>query len=149
METVKIKIVNKSNNDLPEYGHYASAGMDLRAWTQEPVTINPGERMLIHTGLYIDLPTGLEAHIRPRSGMALKYGITVLNSPGTIDPSYHGEIGVILINLGHEPFKIENGDRIAQMVITSFRQVDWEPVTSTDFFVSEDRGGGFGHTGTK
>ena len=149
METVKIKIVNNSNNEIPQYGHYASAGMDLRAWTQEPITINPGERKLIHTGLHIDLPEGFEAQIRPRSGLALKNGITVLNSPGTIDSSYHGEIGVILVNLGQDPFTVENGDRIAQMVVASFRHVDWEPGASVDFFLSEDRGGGFGHTGKK
>lgn len=144
---MKIEIVNKSNNPLPEYATIQSAGTDLRAFINEPVTLNPGERKLIKTGLYIALPQGYEAQIRPRSGLAYKHGITVLNAPGTIDADYRGEIGVLLINLSSEPYTIENGDRICQMVIAPYLQVNFETKTELD---SSERGtGGFGSTGKK
>ena len=115
---IQIKVVNKSNNQLPQYATEQSAGMDLRAYLDEPVTLKPLERRLIPTGLYISLPVGYEAQVRPRSGLALKRGVTVLNTPGTIDADYRGEIGIILINLSNEDFVIENSERIAQMVIS-------------------------------
>lgn len=140
-----IQIVNKSNNSLPKYETRCSAGMDLKAYTNEPITLQPMERKLIPTGFYISLPEGYEAQIRPRSGLALKHGITVLNSPGTIDADYRGEIGVVLINLSNEPFIINNGDRIAQMVINKIEHIGWYVVDVLD---ETDRGaGGFGHTG--
>ncbi len=140
-----IQIVNKSNNSLPKYETRCSAGMDLKAYIKEPITLQPMERKLIPTGLYIALPEGYEAQIRPRSGLALKHGITVLNSPGTIDADYRGEIGVVLINLSNEPFIINNGDRIAQMVINKIEHIGWYVVDVLD---ETDRGtGGFGHTG--
>ena len=140
-----IQIVNKSNNSLPKYETRCSAGMDLKAYTNEPITLQPMERKLIPTGFYISLPEGYEAQIRPRSGLALKHGITVLNSPGTIDADYRGEIGVVLVNLSNEPFIINNGDRIAQMVINKIEHIGWYVVDVLD---ETDRGtGGFGHTG--
>lgn len=142
-----IKIINKSAHDLPTYGTEASAGMDLRANIQEPVQLKPLERAIIKTGLYIELPIGFEAQVRPRSGLAAKKGVTVLNSPGTIDADYRGEIGVILVNLSNENFTLENGERIAQLVIAKHERAVWEPVE-----VLEDttRGaGGFGSTGIK
>ena len=142
-----IRIVNKSSHPLPAYATDLSAGLDLRANLSEPVTLGPLERKLIPTGLYIELPAGFEAQIRPRSGLALKKGITVLNSPGTIDADYRGEIGVILINLSQEPFVIENGERICQMVIARHEQVQWQAV---EVLSETERGaGGFGHTGKK
>lgn len=142
-----IKIVNKSYNELPAYSTEMSAGMDLRANLTEPVVLKPLERKLIPTGLFIELPKGYEAQIRPRSGLALKKGITVLNTPGTIDADYRGEIGIILINLSQQDFVIENGERICQMVIASHETVKWEPVEVLEETV---RGaGGFGHTGKK
>jgi dUTP pyrophosphatase len=142
-----INIVNQSNNPLPEYSTIHSAGMDLRANLEKPVTLKPLERALIPTGLFIELPVGFEAQIRPRSGLALKKGITVLNSPGTIDADYRGEIGIILINLSNEEFIIEHGERICQMVIASHEHIGWE---SVDVLQETDRGaGGFGHTGKK
>jgi len=142
-----IKIVNKSYNELPAYSTEMSAGMDLRANLTEPVVLKPLERKLIPTGLFIELPQGYEAQIRPRSGLALKKGITVLNTPGTIDADYRGEIGIILINLSQEDFVIENGERICQMVIASHETVKWELVEELEETV---RGaGGFGHTGKK
>ncbi len=142
---VKIKIINKSDNPLPEYSTEHSAGMDIRAWTEDDIVMKPGERKLIHTGLYIELPEGYEAQIRPRSGLALKHGITVLNSPGTIDADYRGEIGIILINLGDEPFTIRNGERICQMVISTHAQAEWN---EAEVLGETERGsGGFGHTG--
>ena len=142
---MQIKIVNKSNNDLPTYSTELSAGMDLRAYLQEPVVLKPLERKLIPTGLYVEIPKGYEAQIRPRSGLALKKGITVLNTPGTIDADYRGEIGVILINLSQEDFVIENGERICQMVIAAHETVEWNLVEVLEETV---RGaGGFGHTG--
>lgn len=142
---MNIRIVNKSSHALPAYATSLSAGMDLRANITEPVTLRPMERRLIPTGLFIELPEGYEAQIRPRSGLALKKGITVLNSPGTIDADYRGEISVILINLSTEDFVIENGERICQMVIAAYEQVKW---TAVETLNETERGaGGFGHTG--
>lgn len=147
MEKLQIKIVNKSNNPLPEYSTTESAGMDVRAFLDSPVTLAPMERALIPTGLYIQLPRGYECQIRPRSGLALKKGITIVNAPGTIDADYRGELGVILINLSKEPFVIESGERICQMVIKSYTKADWMPVKELDETLRGD--GGFGHTGLK
>lgn len=142
---MKIKIVNRSKHALPGYATVHAAGMDLRADTAEKIVLKPLERKLIPTGLYIELPVGYEAQVRPRSGLALKKGITVLNSPGTIDADYRGEIGVILINLSSEDFVIEDGERIAQMVISAHERAVWEEVETLS---PSDRGeGGFGHTG--
>lgn len=142
---MKVKIVNRSSNPLPQYETAASAGMDLRAHLEEPVVMQPMERVLIPTGLYIELPESYEAQVRPRSGLAIKHGIGVLNSPGTIDADYRGEIKVILINLSKEAFTINNGDRIAQMVIASHIQAELEHV---EVLTETERGaGGFGHTG--
>ena len=144
---MKVKIINKSNQKLPEYVTSLSAGMDLRANIEEPIILAPLERKLIYTGLHIALPVGYEAQVRPRSGLALKHGITVLNTPGTIDADYRGDIGVILINLSNEPFEIKPGERIAQLVICSHEKVEWELVDTLD---STDRNdGGFGHSGIK
>lgn len=144
---MEIKIVNKSNNELPAYSTKLSAGMDLRAFLPEPVVLKPLERKLIPTGLFVEIPEGYEAQIRPRSGLALKKGITVLNSPGTIDADYRGEVGIILINLSNEDFVIENGERICQMIIASHETVQWNLVEKLE---ETDRGeGGFGHTGKK
>ncbi len=140
-----VKIVNQSNNPLPEYSTEHSAGMDLRANLNEPVTLKPLERALVPTGLFIELPVGYEAQIRPRSGLALKKGITVLNSPGTIDADYRGEVGIILINLSNEEFVIQHGERICQMVIARHEHIGWEAV---EVLEETARGaGGFGHTG--
>ena len=140
-----MKIINKSKHPLPQYETSLSAGMDIRANLTESVTIQPMERKLIPTGLYIAIPEGYEAQMRPRSGLALKHGITLLNSPGTIDADYRGEIGVILINLSDKAFEINDGDRICQMVVAPFTRVEW---TVCDTLDSTDRGdGGFGHTG--
>ena len=142
---LKVNIINHSHHQLPAYETIASAGMDLRANLDESVTLMPMERRLIPTGLFISLPVGYEAQVRPRSGLAIKKGITVLNSPGTIDADYRGEVGVILINLSQEPFVINDGERIAQMVVASHEQVEWNAVEELD---STERGaGGFGHTG--
>ncbi|GGH38061.1 deoxyuridine 5'-triphosphate nucleotidohydrolase [Mangrovimonas yunxiaonensis] len=142
-----IKIINKSNHDLPHYETLASAGMDLRANLSEPRTLKPLERTIVGTGLFIELPVGYEAQVRPRSGLAAKKGITVLNAPGTIDADYRGEIGVILVNLSNEEFTINNGERIAQMVIAKHERAEWQQVTE---LTETDRGeGGFGSTGTK
>lgn len=144
---MKINIVNQSTNDLPSYETLASAGLDLRAYTTEPITLQPLERGLIKTGLFMELPKGVEAQVRPRSGLALKKGISVLNSPGTIDADYRGEIGVIVINLSSEPFTIASGDRIAQLVIAKHERADWKEVKSLK---ETERGlGGFGSTGIK
>lgn len=142
---MKIKIINKSHHPLPQYATPLSAGLDLRAYLQEPVVLKPLERALISTGLYIELPQGYEAQIRPRSGLALKHGLTVLNSPGTIDADYRGEIGVVLINLSSEEFVIKDGERICQMVIATHAQV--ELVDSGTLSETERGDGGFGHTG--
>lgn len=141
---MKIKIINKSQHPLPKYQTQQSAGMDLYANLDESITLKSLERKLIPTGLFLELPEGLEAQIRPRSGLAIKNGITVLNAPGTIDADYRGEIGVILVNLASENFTINNGDRIAQMVIAQYKTAEWEEVSE----ISEtDRGtGGFGST---
>lgn len=145
--TINVEIVNASNNDLPIYSTPQSAGMDLRAYLTEPVTLMPGERKLIGTGLYIALPEGYEAQIRPRSGLALKNGITVLNAPGTIDADYRGEIKVILYNASNEEFIVSSGERIAQMVIAKHEKANFIEVTSLD---ETERGdGGFGHSGIK
>jgi dUTP pyrophosphatase len=144
---MEIKIVNKSTHDLPEYATLFSAGMDLRANIIEPITLKPMERKLIPTGLYIELPQGYEAQIRPRSGLAIKKGITVLNSPGTIDADYRGEICVILVNLSSDNFIIENGERICQMVIAKHSTISWVEVK--DLSQTERGEGGFGHTGKK
>ena len=144
---IKIKVVNKGSQPLPDYATAQSAGMDLRANISEPITLAPLERRLIPTGLHIGLPVGYEAQVRPRSGLALKKGITVLNAPGTIDSDYTGEIGVILINLSNEPFVIENGERIAQMVIARHEQAEFVPVEVLD--ETERADGGFGHSGVK
>lgn len=147
MTKIQVKIVNKSPNALPAYSTEQSAGMDLRAWLDAPVTLQPLERKLIPTGISIALPQGYECQLRPRSGMALKRGLTLLNTPGTIDADYRGEIGVIVVNLSNEPQTIENGERLCQMVVARHETVDWEPVDTLD---STQRGaGGFGHTGTK
>ena len=144
---MEIKIVNKSNNELPGYSTELSAGMDLRAYLPGPVVLKPMERKLIPTGLFVEIPAGFEAQIRPRSGLALKKGITVLNSPGTIDADYRGEVGIILINLSSEDFIIESGERICQMIIASHETVQWNLVEKLE---ETERGeGGFGHTGKK
>jgi len=142
---MKVKIVNKSLNELPEYSTQHAAGMDLRANLKDEVILKPLERKLISTGLFIELPVGFEAQVRPRSGLALKKGITVLNSPGTIDADYRGEIMVILINLSSENFVIQHGERIAQMIVAAHETVNWERV---EILEETSRGeGGFGHTG--
>ena len=142
-----VKVINKSANPLPSYATVSSAGMDLRAALSAPLTLGPGKRAIVPTGLFIELPEGYEAQVRPRSGLAAKYGITVLNSPGTIDADYRGEIGVILINLSDSDFIIQPGERIAQMVVSRYERVDWEEVCELE--ESERGSGGFGHSGTR
>ena len=144
---MKIKIVNRSHHALPQYATEQSAGVDLRANLQAPIELRPMERRLIPTGVFLSLPKGYEAQVRPRSGLALKRGITVLNTPGTIDADYRGEVGVILINLSTEPFVVEDGERIAQMVIARHEQAEWEQVEVLD--ETERGAGGFGHSGVK
>lgn len=145
IDMAKIQIINRGHHALPAYATALSAGMDLRANITEPIVLKPLERCLVPTGLYMALPEGYEAQVRPRSGLALKKGITVLNSPGTIDADYRGEVGVILVNLSSEDFVIEDGERIAQMVIARYEQVEWEAV---EVLTDTERGaGGFGHTG--
>ena len=142
---MKVKIVNRSAYQTPSYATEKSAGLDLKANIDEPVTLLPLERVLVPTGLYMALPEGTEAQVRPRSGLAAKYGITVLNSPGTIDADYRGEVKVILVNLSNDPFVINPGERIAQMVVARYEQVEWE---ETDVLDETERGaGGFGSTG--
>lgn len=142
---MKVEIINKSKHQLPSYATALSAGMDLRANIDTPIVLNPLERTLVPTGLFIALPAGYEAQVRPRSGLAIKKGITVLNSPGTIDADYRGEVCVILVNLSNEPFTITDGERIAQMVIARHEQVEW---CECEVLGETDRGtGGFGHTG--
>lgn len=144
---VQIKVVNKGNQPLPKYQTTQSAGMDLRANIDAPILIKPLDRKLIPTGLHIALPEGYEAQIRPRSGLVLKNGITIINTPGTIDPDYTGDVGVILVNISNEDFVVQPGDRIAQMVINKFEQAEFEVVEELD---ETERGeGGFGHTGIK
>lgn len=144
---MKIRIINKSAHKLPHYETEASAGMDLRANIEEPITLKPLERAIVKTGLYLELPLGYEAQVRPRSGLAAKKGITVLNAPGTIDADYRGEVGVILVNLSNENFTIENGERIAQMVIAKHERAEWEPVDELSETLRGE--GGFGSTGVK
>ncbi|HEX9151031.1 MAG TPA: dUTP diphosphatase [Flavobacterium sp.] len=142
-----IKIINTSAHELPNYETIASAGMDLRANLTEPITLQPLERAIVKTGLFIELPIGYEAQVRPRSGLAAKKGITVLNSPGTVDADYRGEIGVILVNLSQEAFVVENGERIAQLIIAKHERAEWEEVQE---LTETSRGeGGFGSTGVK
>lgn len=144
---MKVKIINKSNNPLPEYSTIMSAGIDLRAFIEHPITLRTLDRVIIHTGLYIELPKRYEAQVRPRSGLALKHGVTVLNSPGTIDADYRGEICVILINLSNIPFTIVSGDRIAQLVFHKYAKAEFVEVEHLD---ETERGeGGFGHSGNK
>lgn len=146
MDKLEVKVINKSHHPLPSYETHEAAGMDVRAFLPSgPVTLKPGERALIGTGLYMQLPAGYECQIRPRSGLALNHGISIVNSPGTVDADYRGEIGIILINLGQEDFVVNDGDRICQMVIKSYTQVKWEPVNELDKTKRED--GRFGHTG--
>ena len=142
---MKVKIINKSQHPLPAYETILSAGMDLRASLTEPIILQPMQRALIPTGLYIELPAGTEAQIRPRSGLAFKHGITVLNSPGTIDADYRGEIKVLLINLSQEPFEIRDTERIAQMVVSKHETVEWQLVETLNQTQRGD--GGFGYTG--
>ena len=142
---MKVKIINRSHHQLPEYATAQSAGVDLRANLDEPVVMKPMERRLIPTGLFISLPVGFEAQVRPRSGLAIKKGITVLNTPGTIDADYRGEIGVILINLSQVDFTVNDGERIAQMVIARHEQAEWIQVETLD--ETERGAGGFGHSG--
>lgn len=142
---MQVKVINKSGHSLPEYQTELSAGLDLRAHIDAPITLGPLERTLIGTGLYIELPAGYEAQIRPRSGMAYKHGLTVLNTPGTIDADYRGEIKVLLVNLSNEPFTVENSERIAQMVVAKHEQITWQ---ESDELSDTVRGaGGYGSTG--
>ncbi len=142
-----VKIVNKSRHQLPQYSTACSAGMDLRANIASPIVLRPFQRALVPTGLFISLPEGYEAQVRPRSGLAFKHGITVLNTPGTIDADYRGEIGVILVNLGQEDFVVNDGERIAQMVVARYEQVELLAVETLD--ETERGAGGFGHSGVK
>jgi dUTP pyrophosphatase len=144
---MEIQIINKSKHPLPQYATLQSAGMDLRANLDEPIVLKPLQRCLVPTGIYMALPPGFEAQVRPRSGLAIKKGITVLNSPGTIDADYRGEVCVILVNLSSEDFVVEDGERVAQMVIACYEQVEWQEV---EMLNETERGmGGFGHTGKK
>ena len=142
-----VKIINKSQHNLPNYETLASAGMDLRANVSEAITLQPLERALVKTGLFLELPIGFEAQVRPRSGLAAKNGVTVLNAPGTIDADYRGEVGVILVNLSNEPFSIQNGERIAQLIIAKHERAEWQLVTELSETVRGE--GGFGSTGVK
>ncbi len=145
MDHIEVKIINRSGHELPAYETHSSAGMDVRACLKEPVTLKPLERALIPTGLRLQLPQGFECQIRPRSGLALRHGLSIVNTPGTVDADYRGEIGVILINLSNEPFTVNDGERICQMVITRYTHVKWEPVDRID---ETERGeGAFGHSG--
>ncbi len=147
MNKVKVKIINRSNNASPSYATPGAAGMDVRAYLQEPIVLKPLQRALVPTGLYVELPEGYEIQMRPRSGLALKNGITLANTPGTIDCDYRGEIGVILINLSDQEFTINPGERICQMVVNAYTQVAWQEVESLN--ETERGAGGFGHTGAK
>ncbi|MDR1356485.1 MAG: dUTP diphosphatase [Tannerellaceae bacterium] len=144
---MKVRIVNTSHHPYPEYATPLSAGMDIRANLTDPVRLDPLERKLIPTGLYIALPEGCEAQMRPRSGLALKHGVSLLNTPGTIDADYRGEIGIILVNLSSEAFTVNDGERICQMVVTTHSRVEWEPAETLD--PTERGAGGFGHSGYK
>lgn len=144
---MKIKVINKSSFDLPQYETIHAAGLDVRANTTEPILIKPLERVMVPTGLYVEIPEGYEIQVRPRSGLAAKFGLTCLNAPGTIDPDYRGEIKVILANVSNHEFELKPGERIAQLVVAQFMRIDWEP---TDTLSETDRGaGGFGSTGIK
>lgn len=148
MDKVDVKIINRSHHPLPTYETHEAAGMDVRAYLPDgPVTLKPGERALIGTGLYMQLPSGYECQIRPRSGLALRNGISIVNSPGTVDADYRGEIGIILINLGQDDFTVNDGDRICQMVVKEYSKVKWIPSTRLDRTERED--GRFGHTGVE
>ena len=142
---LEVKIVNRSRHALPAYATAGAAGMDLRAQLEAPITLAPLGRVLVPTGLFIELPQGYEAQVRPRSGLAIKHGLTVLNSPGTVDADYRGEIKVALVNLSAEPFEIQDGERIAQLVVARYEQVVWQPVE--ELGETERGAGGFGHTG--
>lgn len=146
MDRIKVKIINRSGHELPVYETPSAAGMDVRAANTEPIVLRPLQRALVPTGLRVQLPQGYEMQIRPRSGLALRHGISLVNTPGTVDADFRGEIQVILINLSDEPFVINPGERICQMVITNYTHVEWEPVSELDRTVRGD--GGFGHTGT-
>lgn len=147
MDRIKVKIINKSHHPLPSYGTFEAAGMDVRAFLPDgDVTLPAGDRVLIPTGLYIQLPQGYECQIRPRSGLALNYGLSIANSPGTVDADYRGEIGIILVNLGKDDYVVKDGERICQMVIKQYSHVEWEEVKELDHTKRED--GAFGHTGT-
>lgn len=145
-ESLPVRITNRSHHPLPNYATPHSAGLDLRANLDAPIVLAPGQRALIPTGLYLELPEGTEAQVRPRSGLAFKHGVTVLNSPGTIDADYRGEVGVLLINHGHEPFIVNDGERVAQLVVARYVRVTF--TESADLRASERGAGGFGHTGT-
>ena len=145
MGLLEIRIINKSGNSLPAYATPGSSGMDIRAYLQSPMLVKPMERVLVPTGLFVEIPEGFEAQIRPRSGLAIKQGITCLNTPGTIDADYRGEIKVILINLSQEEQVIQHGDRVAQLVVQKVEQAVWKPVKELE--VTERNAGGFGHTG--
>ena len=147
MEQITVKVINSSANELPQYATELSAGMDVRANLTEPIVLQPMQRVLVPTGLRVELPAGYEMQLRPRSGLALRHGITLLNTPGTIDADYRGEIGVIMVNLSSEPFTINPGERICQAVVAPYTRVAWQPATELS---ETDRGeGGFGHTGKK
>lgn len=147
MNHLDVNIINKSRHPLPSYATEGAAGMDVRANLSEPIVLNPLERAVVPTGLYVAIPKGYECQVRPRSGLAAKHGITVANAPGTIDSDYRGEVKVILVNLSGSPFTIADGERIAQLVIARYERIEWHPVESLD---DTDRGdGGFGHTGLK
>lgn len=147
MEQITVKVINSSANELPQYATELSAGMDVRANLTEPIVLQPMQRVLVPTGLRVELPAGYEMQLRPRSGLALRHGITLLNTPGTIDADYRGEIGVIMVNLSSEPFTINPGERICQAVVAPYTRVAWQPATELS---DTDRGeGGFGHTGKK
>lgn len=144
---LEIKVINKSNNPLPKYQTEGSSGLDIRAFLENPVEIKPLERILVPTGLFLEIPNGYEIQLRPRSGLALNHGITLLNTPATIDSDYRGEIKVLMINLGHENFTIENGMRIAQLVFSKIEKIQWKEVL--DLEITERNQNGFGHTGSK
>ena len=148
--TVTVPVVANTPHDLPSYSTPYSAGLDLRAKLDAPVVLEPGQRTLVPTGLHFALPQGFEAQVRPRSGLAYKHGVTVLNSPGTIDADYRGDVGVILINHGTEAFTVENGERIAQLVLARYERIEWNLIESVEQLPASVRGqGGFGHTGTR